>query len=338
MSNTSFGQVNIATRYDPDTIHGFDRRRNNWEVSATVSQELASRVAAEVSYFRRAQGHFTTTDNLDLAAGDFQSYCVTAPTDSRLPGGGGNQICGLQDIKPAYFGLTPDNFVTKASKYGDVQDVYSGIDLSLTGRFARGGVASGGISAGRQRTDFCDVSAKAQIGSNTDTTAGKVFLDNVVGNNINLTGPNAAAYPSSLYCSVTPPYQPDLKALVSYPLPFGLNVSATWQNRAGPLKLATFIASGAQTTLGRPLSLGTASIPLIAPGTEYDERLNQVDVRFAKALKFGSRGRVQATFSVFNLLNANSALTWNTTYGANWLIPSSLLQGRLVKFGAQFDF
>src|SRR5207253_3358921 len=71
LTNTSFGQVNIATRFDPDTISGFDQRRNNWEVSTTISHELMSNVAAEVSYFRRAQGHFTTTDNLDVAPADF---------------------------------------------------------------------------------------------------------------------------------------------------------------------------------------------------------------------------------------------------------------------------
>jgi hypothetical protein len=48
LSNSSFGQVNIATRYDPETIHGFDHRRNNWEVSTTVSQELMSRVGRGV--------------------------------------------------------------------------------------------------------------------------------------------------------------------------------------------------------------------------------------------------------------------------------------------------
>ena len=74
LSNNAFGQVNIATRYDPETYSGFDNRRNNWEVSTTVSHELMSRVAAEVSYFRRAQGHFTTTDNLDAAPSDFQQY------------------------------------------------------------------------------------------------------------------------------------------------------------------------------------------------------------------------------------------------------------------------
>ena len=32
------------------------------------------------------------------------------------------------------------------------------------------------------------------------------------------------------------------------------------------------------------------------------------------------------------------SLTINTTYGGNWLRPTSVLQGRLLKFGAQVDF
>ena len=98
MSNNAFGQLNVATRFDPDTIVGFGKRRNNWEVSAGVTQELFSRLSVDATYYRRAQGNFTTTDNLDVAPTDFEPYCVTAPLDPRLPDGGGQQICGLYDI------------------------------------------------------------------------------------------------------------------------------------------------------------------------------------------------------------------------------------------------
>jgi hypothetical protein len=37
---------------------------------------------------------------------------------------------------------------------------------------------------------------------------------------------------------VTPPFTGDWKALVSYPVKGGINVSATWQNRQGPQILA----------------------------------------------------------------------------------------------------
>ena len=229
--------------------------------------------------------------------------------------------------------------MTAASNFGNVVDLYTGLDLSLTYRIPKGGIASGGFSAGRERTDICDVASKAQQGSNSDSSLGKVFLDNYVGNNINNTSASAATYPSTVFCRVTPPYQPDWKGLVTYPLPlWGLSASATWQNRAGPQVLANLPLASATNTLGRAPSLASVTVPLIAPGTLYADRLNQVDVRFAKTFKLSGKGRIQGTFSIFNLLNANSPLALTTTYGPNWRTPSLILQGRLMKFGAQIDF
>ena len=69
------------------------------------------------------------TNNEAVPASGYDTYCITAPTDSRLPGGGGNRICGLYDVKPAFFGRV-DNLVTQASNFGDGQkQVYNGVDL-----------------------------------------------------------------------------------------------------------------------------------------------------------------------------------------------------------------
>ena len=67
----------------PRRMHGFDNRRKNWEVSTSVTQELMSRVSAELAYFRRAQGHFTTTDNLKIAP---MTSTHTASRRLRIPG------------------------------------------------------------------------------------------------------------------------------------------------------------------------------------------------------------------------------------------------------------
>src|SRR6185295_1382149 len=156
LSNNAFGQVNIATRYDPATYQGFDQRRNNWEVSATVSHELMSRVAAELSYFRRAQGHFLTTDNLDVTATDFQPYCVTAPKDPRLPNGGGNQICGLYDITPTKFGVATSNVVNFVDDYGKQTEVFNGIDFAVNARLRSDLFLTGGFATGNTHFNICD--------------------------------------------------------------------------------------------------------------------------------------------------------------------------------------
>jgi hypothetical protein len=233
--------------------------------------------------------------------------------------------------------VTPDNYVTSASSLGNVVDLYTGLDLTLTTRFANGGQASGGVSWGRERTDYCDIAPVAQIGTNTDTTAGKINQANYTGNNINNSGRTATGFPSSLYCAVTPPYQADWKALVSYPLAWGINASATWQNRVGPQILGSTQVATLPNTLGRAPTTAALSAALIEPGTLYSERLNQIDFRIAKAFKVG-KNRIQGTVSAFNLLNGNAPTSINNTYGPSWLLPNKIMQARFVKFGVQLDY
>lgn len=321
------GQQNIVTTWDPAVLRGFGVRPSDNEILVGYQHELTTQVSIDAQWTRHSFGNLYATQNRATPPEGFDSFCVTAPRDARLPNGGGNQICGFKDINPAFFGRTPNNLVTSASRFGNVDDVYTGVDLNLTARLTRGGVVSGGVSTGRERTDFCDVIGQATIGSNSNSSAGFVG------------GTNLSSFPSQLYCRVQPPFQPDWKALVSYPLPWwGLQASATWQNRQGPEILASQVVTGSDTTLNRRLSLNTATVDLIAPGTHYGDRVNQMDVRFAKSVKISGFGRLQGTVSVFNLFNSSAVLTWNTRYGPTWLTPSSVLQGRLVKFGAQWDF
>ena len=265
------------TRWDEAVLNGWGVRPNDDEILIGVQHQLSERLMADVQWNYHRFGKFLATEFRATPPEVYDSFCVTAPTDPRLPGGGGNQICGFMDIQRAYFGLRPDNVVTSAANFGNVEDVFTGLDATLTARLPNGGVASGGFSTGRERTDFCDVAPKASIGSNAATTAGRVGESTV------------SAYPSALYCSVTPPYQADWKALVSYPLPWGMNASATWQNRPGPQVLANYVATTSETTLGRPLTQGTTTVNFIAPGTQYGDRLNQVDVRLGKNVQLPGR-------------------------------------------------
>ena len=288
----------------------------------------------DVQWTRHSFGNLFATQYLATPASAYDSYCVTAPVDPRLPGGGGNQICGFTDLKPAYFGITPNNLVTSAGKLGNVVDLYTGLDVNLNMRLKGGGTGSVGVSTGRERTDYCDIASLAQVGSNTTSSAGKIQLGGGAGSIGSSSG-----YPSSLYCSITPPYQPDWKGLISYPVPWwGLHASVTWQNRIGPQILATEAASLASSTLGRAFSFPSASLNLIAPGTRYGDRINQIDVRVAKSVKVG-RMRAQVTAGGYNLLNASATMAINNSFTSGlWTQPTVVMQGRLVKFGFQLDY
>ena len=106
---------------------------------------------------------------------------------------------------------------------------------------------------------------------------------------------------------------------------------------AAPFRFADAGGSAQAQNLGRALGVGTAAAQLIAPGTMYGDRVTQVDVRFGKSFRV-QRSRIQASVDLFNVLNSSAILGLNTTYGTSWLSPTQILQGRLIKIGAQVDF
>jgi hypothetical protein len=268
-----------------------------------------------LAYFRTWYGNFRVTDNLAVAPGDFDPFCVTAPQDTRLPGGGGQAICGLYDIKPAQFGLV-DNLVTEATRFGKQTEVYNGVDLTLNARFGKGGLLSGGLNTGRTVTDNCGV-----------------LMDS----------------PQKRFCRVTLPLEGQTQVKFSgvYPLPWDLQVSATYQDLAGIPITASHVATNAQIapSLGRNLGqcrgaatcTGTATVELIEPNTMFENRLRQFDLRFTRKIQIGGT-RLQGMFDAYNVFNASSILAMTTRYGAAWLQPSQVLGGRLFKFGVQVDY
>jgi carboxypeptidase family protein len=340
LTNTAFGQVNVATKYDPDTINGFDVRRNNWEISTTVSHELMSRVSAEVSYFRRAQGHFTTTDNLDVAPSDFTPYCVNAPKDSRLPNGGGQQICGLYDISAPLFGVATRNLVTFVDNFKGAEqtEVFNGVDVALAARVRSDFFLTGGFATGNTHFASCDS-----------------FVDDPR-TDFGLT----AATNTFSYCDYDSGWLSQVKLSGSYTLPWQqIQIGGVLQNLPGQQILAQWnivqsdaVAGLGTGTLPRALSGGANTsrvVPLIKPGTEFTPRRTQLDVRVAKNFKLGNSQKLQVMADVFNLLNSNAAVgatsnageppaAINTTFGSAWLKPLNILQARYVKVGAQFTF
>ena len=306
-SSSLFGTDRIATQYAPGLLTGSGKREGNWEGSVGIQHELAPGVAVNVSYHRRWYHGLVSTDNVLVGPSDFEPFCVTGPRDSRLPGGGGEEICGLYDISRAMFGAV-DNVISLSEDFGDRAEVFDGIDVTADGRLPNGLLVSGGVSFGRTRFDNCFV------------------IDS----------------PDQRFCeSASDKFSsPRIKFIVVYPLPWqGLQVSLTGQSVTGPPITASYVASNAEImpTLGRPHNSGRASVPLIRPGTEFDGRMNQFDIRLSKRFTAG-RARIQAMFDVYNMFNSDAVLAVNTRYGSQWLRPTAVLNGRLLKVGTQIDF
>jgi hypothetical protein len=93
------------------------------------------------------------------------------------------------------------------------------------------------------------------------------------------------------------------------------------------------------TNLGRPLASGipVEFLNIVKPGTLYSDRINAVDLRFGKVLRYGST-KTLVSLDIFNLFNSNTAQVFIQTYGPAYLNPLSIMSARFFKIGAQFDF
>jgi hypothetical protein len=325
--NNNFGKPITTLTYDPDWTHGRGVRPYNWETSVSFQHELLPGLSMSAGYFLRKFGNVIFTDNALTGPADYDPYCITAPMDSRLPNGGGYQICDLYDLKPEKVGQV-SNVRTYAGKFGDVEDRWQGADFTMNARLGAGVLLQGGFSTGKQVYDKCDIVTK---------------MDN----------------PSKYNCHQETPYLTQVKFLANYPLPwYGIQVSGTYQHikhdptgtfRASAEHVlgmrALYVATNAVVapSLGRNLSGGATNVTIdlleANPGL-YFEAVNQVDFRLSKSVRLGGT-TLKGMFDMYNLLNDNTVMRYLTAYGttgASWLTPEAQLPGRLLRFAAQLNF
>lgn len=315
------GSAIPLTTYDPSLLTGWGKRRDNWEWSFGFQHELLPRVSADITYYRRAQGNFTATDNLSVTPNDYQPFCITTPNDSRLPNPGA-QVCGLYDLTPAAATRTTNNVVTFNSAAQQRTEVWNGVDVAITARLGAKTFMSGGISSGKSAYSNCGVVDNPGIFANGGTATLPLTNDG--------------------YCSWSTPFLNQVKFAGSHTFPWDIQASAAFQSNPGPMILATYNAPNAivAPSLGHNLISFPSGYPidLIKPGTQYGDRVNQVDLRFAKLIRIASGRNLKAMLDVYNALNANPVVLQNNTYGANWAKPTQILVGRFIKVGAQFEF
>lgn len=235
-----------------------------------------------------------------------------------------------------------DNFDTNAGS--GRKQTYQGFDVNVNARLPGGAILFGGFLTERTLRAICDEP----------------------------DDPNMLLYCDDANNDI--PYRPQLKLSGSYPLPFGIQVSAALQNLAGR-PIGGFTTTGNKISgpgygdTGSPvgtnwllsrttrypancpspcpagalviptLTTSSLTIPLVAPGTEFLPRLTQLDFSLAKWFQFG-RTKVQGQFDLFNALNKNTDLSYRSVNfaTATYLVPSSVLQGRQIRLGLQMKW
>jgi hypothetical protein len=163
-------------------------------------------------------------------------------------------------------------------------------------------------------------------------------------------------------CDVTEPWITAIRGLATYTVPkVDVLVSASVRSLASnSIALAGVATNGASlranysvpntaiaASLGRlpagGLPSGTTTVDLVRPGELYGpDRINQVDMRFAKILRFGSR-RLDVGIDLYNIFNGNDTIGYQETFdyltnGATWLQPTNIVAPRFARFNATLSF
>ena len=331
----SFGQLGAATAVDPGVLSGWGVRPHDNQYTGTIQQEIFPRASVEFSYTHRTFHGFFITDDL-TRQGDlnqyYETYTLTAPQDSRLANGGGYPITVFVPTAAAN-AATPQRFLMRESDLGVERDSsWDGFDVTLSARLRGGLTTQVGTTTGRGKVNTCEVDVRY------NQAAGATVL-----------GPDPRG------CNNVEPWQTTLRGLASYTIPrVDVLVSATLRSQPGQLITATWqvpnsVIAGALGHLPPGASAtGTTNITLTDNVNRVysDDRRTQVDMRFAKIVRFG-RTRADIGVDVTNLLNTNYATGFNTTYVYNtdnsprpggWATPTGIYSPRFMRLNFTLNF
>ncbi|MEO8260497.1 MAG: carboxypeptidase regulatory-like domain-containing protein [Acidobacteriota bacterium] len=333
-SALNWGSFAQATTVNPDVLKGWGVRNRDWQLGVSVQQEIAPRVAMEVAYNRRIWNNFFVTHNRALGAADFDTVTLTAPLNPLLPNGGGYPVTFLTRNTRSALGAT-DSYYTTTDDFGDESHYWHGVDVSFNARVGKGLSLQGGTSTGRGVGDNCAVET-ARFGR----------PQVLIGTELTPT------------CNVAEPWLTSIRGLAAYTVPkVDLLISAIFRSQAnaqpgaavgtnGASRSATYRMTAAQfqAATGQALRAGLATqdVDLLMPGAVYGDRVNAVDMRFAKVLRLG-RTKANVGLDLYNLFNSNTPTAYETVYdpatnGARWLQPTAVLLPRFLRFNVQLDF
>ena len=333
VSNTSFGKNVLTNNFDSRTLNGWGVRPSDWSLGVSIEQQIFSRASLELAYNRRWYHGFFVADNLLVQPSDLTPFSVVAPRDPRLPGGGGYTISGLYDVVPDKSGQV-SNLVTNADQSGRWTQYFNGIDLGVHVRASSGLTLYGGTSTGQTVSDNCDVRTRLPELATT-TTGTSAFGPGLMGSSVT---------PLSPYCHVASGFLTQFKGLGSYLVPrVDVQLSAAYQSKPGALLAADYAVpnSAVAPSLGRNLS-GNApnvTVNLVEPGTLYGDRVNELDIRVAKILRY-RRTRTTLALDMYNTLNSSAVLAYNTAFvpGGTWLQPTTIMTPRFLRLTVEIDF
>jgi hypothetical protein len=370
--------LDYCDAYGDTLLDGWGKRRYEWQLGLGVQHEILPRLSGEFTYNRRTYYNLTLSDEIGLGcdlynAGDYeqcrqgylnfqsddsyQFYSLRAPSDPRLPGGGGYLLTGLTTGTVGPNGVaTASGGPTATTLNSKLNYAYNGFDTNFVWRGPRGLRLNGGSSTYRTNRDDC--STINDFGTNPGGTGSP------------LKGREGAPYMDG--CINESPFQTRLNGTAAYVVPWvDVLVSTVFQSFPGVERTANMSFSkdeviwnseaayranlactGAAAAfgtgcLGTSRNQGSVGVNLLNNNELYGERITLFDLKFAKNIRFQNR-RATIGVDVYNLFNSDAIQQYDNNYTPDdpntpqdentWGQPDGLVSPRFVRLQLQFNW
>jgi hypothetical protein len=303
------------------------KRTNTWNYNLGIQHELLPRLSVSANWFHVDYYNLRLRQNTLQTFADYTSQDIVSPLDGSVI-----RVYNVSAAKVNQVAYLDTNAPNRRLWY-------NGFEFTFSARLPRGGTLFGGTTTEKTLAVMCDEPSN----------------------------PNNLLYCDQRNSGI--PFTTSFKLAGSYPLPWwGIQFSGALQAMAG-LPEGTAALTGTTQNSGNsttPSGLGTrwqitpttryaASctgpctpgalvdpgmtvssllVPLVAPGTEFFDRLNQLDITFSKVIAIGKM-RYEPEVALFNALNANAvSVVRSLNYGtASYQQPATILQGRFLRLG-----
>jgi hypothetical protein len=372
--------------YGESLVSGWGKRRYEWQIGIGVQHEILPRLSGEVTYNRRLYRNLTTTDQLGLGCDRFGGatsqddcvaamlrysnptydfYSVRAPTDPRLPGGGGYLVTGLSDQRVAIpgaclSGTSPVN--CQAVTIDERLNYYwHGVDTNFVWRGPLGIRVNGGTNTGKTSREQCSaMNDQPEVrGREGREHEGQCKSPTIWTTRINGTASYNVPWVDVLVSTV---FQSVPGASLGASFTYNKN-DIIWVPesafRANEPCTGNAAALGTGC-LGTTRNSGTANnVQLLLPNEIRGERTSLWDVKFAKNIRFANK-RATVGVDVYNVFNSDAVNSYNGTLtgsfvngvwtpavdnpattaneGNQFMNPTTLVAPRFVRASVQFNF
>ena len=333
-----FGVARLAN-IDPDI-----KRMYNVETSVSVQHELRSGVSVSAGWYHRDFKNLRRRDNPSQTFADYTPFTLFNPID-------GTPITYYNVSAAARSNVSYVD--TNASS--DRKMWFNGFEYNFNARLPHGMTVFGGGISERTISQLCDETWNPNLLLYCDqTNSGIPFRTQF---KIAGTVPVVYGLQVGLSFQSLPGYRYGEAALsaadgVSGPRGNPSAAALATPNGAATVWLITPTTrysacpgnSAAQgcvvgALVDPGMTVASLSVPLVAPMTEYGDRLNQLDFNVSKTFKI-DRFSVQPKFDLYNALNVSPVYAVRSlNYGtSSYKQPQSILNGRVFQLGAVVRF